>query len=71
MIFKKKEAGIVLNVEGMMCPHCEARVKKAVEEVEGVERAEPNHKKNTVTVFGECDIEKVKAVITEQGYKVK
>ena len=71
MLFKKKEAGIVLNVEGMMCPHCEARVKKTVEEVEGVERAEPNHKKNTVTVFGECDIEKVKAVITEQGYKVK
>ncbi len=71
MLFKKKEAGIVLNVEGMMCPHCEARVKKAVEEIQGVERAEPSHKKNTVIVFGNCDIERVKAVICEQGYTVK
>lgn len=71
MLFKKKEAGIVLSVEGMMCPHCEARVKKAVEEIEGVERAEPNHKKNTVAVFGSCDINKVKEVIANEGYTVK
>lgn len=70
MLFKKKEAGIILNVEGMMCPHCEARVKSVVEAIEGVTRAEPSHKKNTVTVFGQCDIEAVKAAISEQGYKV-
>lgn len=71
MLFKKKEEGTVLSVEGMMCPHCEARVKSAVEAVNGVTLAEPSHKKNTVTVYGECDIESVKAVIREQGYKVK
>ena len=53
-----------------MCPHCEARVKAAVEAIEGVEKAEPSHKKGTVAVFGKCDIERVKAVISEQGYKV-
>lgn len=67
----KKKAGVILNVEGMMCPHCEARVKAAVEAVEGVTEAIPSHKKNRVTVFGECDIERVKAVITEQGYRIK
>ncbi len=70
MLGKKKDAGIILKVEGMMCPHCEARVKKAVESVEGVERAEPSHKKNTVCVFGSCNIEAVKAVITAEGYKI-
>ena len=71
MFGKKKEAGIVLSVEGMMCPHCEARVKKVVLEIEGVTDAVPSHKKNTVAVFGQCDIEAVKAVIREQGYTVK
>ncbi len=70
MFGKKKEAGIIIKVEGMMCPHCEARVKAAVEAIEGVEKAEPSHKKGTVAVFGKCDIERVKAVISEQGYKV-
>ena len=55
----------------MMCPHCEAHVKKAVEAIEGVERAEPSHKKGTVAVFGQCDIEAVKVAIKEQGYTVK
>ena len=71
MLGKKKEAGVILNVEGMMCPHCEARVKKAVEAVEGVSEAVPSHKKNRVSVFGTFDIETVKAVITKEGYTVK
>ena len=61
----------VIKIEGMMCPHCEARVKKAVEAIEGVTSAEPSHKKNQVTVCGQFDIEAVKAVISEQGYSVK
>ena len=72
MLFKKKqENSVVLSVEGMMCPHCEAHVKEAVEKIEGVTEAIPSHKKKTVTVVGECDIEKVKAAIREQGYTVK
>ena len=70
MFGKNKKVGIILKVEGMMCAHCEARVKKAVESVEGVEEAIPNHKKNTVTVFGTCDIEEVKSVISNEGYKI-
>ena len=71
MFGKKKETGIIIKVDGMMCPHCEAHVKKAVEAIEGVERAEPSHKKGTVAVFGQCDIEAVKVAIKEQGYTVK
>ncbi|MBE6674533.1 MAG: cadmium-translocating P-type ATPase [Ruminococcaceae bacterium] len=71
MLFAKKEAGVILKVEGMMCQHCEARVKAAVETVEGVTSAVPSHKKNTVTVFGQCDLDKVREVIKEQGYQVK
>ena len=69
-MFGRKKEGTVLNVEGMMCPHCEARVKAAVEKIEGVCEAIPNHKKNTVTIIGECDIEKVKAAITSEGYTI-
>ena len=70
MLGKKKETGIIIGVEGMMCPHCEARVKSAVEAVSGVERAEPSHKKNRVVVFGSFDVESVKTAIKEQGYKI-
>ena len=71
MFGKKKAAGIIIGVEGMMCPHCEARVKKAVESVAGVSEAVPSHKKNTVTVFGEFDIAAVKDTIAKEGYLVK
>ena len=39
-----------LKVEGMMCPHCEARVKKALEAVEGVESAVADHTAGTAVV---------------------
>ena len=32
-----------MEVQGMMCPHCEARVKKALEEIDGVKAAEVSH----------------------------
>ena len=71
MFGKNKKVGVIINVEGMMCQHCEARVKKVVEGIEGVREAIPNHKKNTVTVFGECDLEAVKTAIANEGYVVK
>lgn len=71
MLFKKKIEGTALEVTGMMCAHCEAHVKKAVEAIEGVTEAIPDHKKNRVTVKGECDIEAVKNAIKELGYTVK
>ena len=70
-MFGKKIEGVTIGVEGMMCPHCEARVKKVVEEIPGVTEAIPSHKKKQVVVLGECDIEAVKAVIKAEGYSIK
>lgn len=39
-----------LKIEGMMCGHCEAHVKKALEEVDGVSLAEVSHQKGTAVV---------------------
>ena len=39
-----------LKVEGMMCGHCEATVKKALEAIDGVSAAEADHVKGTATV---------------------
>ena len=48
----KEEAKMtkVLKVDGMMCAHCEARVKKALEAIDGVESAAADHDKGTATV---------------------
>jgi copper chaperone CopZ len=41
---------VELKVKGMTCPHCEMRVKKALEAVSGVKSAKPDHKSGTVVV---------------------
>ena len=60
------------NVDGMMCPHCEAHVKAAVEAIEGVELCEASHKekKVTVTLKAEVSDSKIKEAITKAGYSV-
>ncbi len=62
----------VFNVEGMMCPHCEARVKQVLEALDGVKEAVANHTENKVTVILEKDVadDIIKSAIAEQGYKV-
>ncbi len=64
---------ITLNVEGMMCPHCEARVKKTLEAIDGVAEAVPSHKEGTVTVTltKEIPTDTLKKAIEAQGYEVK
>lgn len=61
-----------LKVEGMMCPHCEAHVKKALEGLEGVESAVASHEKKTVvvTLSGDVSDEILKNTIEAEGYKV-
>ncbi len=59
-----------LKIEGMMCPHCEARVKKALEAVEGVESAVVSHEKGTAVVTGNVDFETLKKAVEAQDYKV-
>ena len=63
---------ITLDVEGMMCGHCEARVKKALEAVEGVVRATASHTENTAVVEtdGSVDVETLRAAVEAQDYKV-
>lgn len=67
--FMKKE----FIVEGMMCAHCEARVKKALEDIEGVIEATANHKNKTVIVKLEKEIpnDVLIQAITDQEYEVK
>ena len=59
-----------LKIEGMMCPHCEARVKKTLEALEGVEEAVVSHVSGTAVVTGDADYETMKAAVEAQDYKV-
>ena len=63
---------ITLDVEGMMCEHCEATVKKALESVAGVVSATANHNDNVavVEVNGDVDTEALKAAVEAKDYKV-
>jgi len=63
---------ITLDIEGMMCMHCEARVKKALEAVEGVVSAAASHESGTAVVEtdGSADAEALKAAVEAQDYKV-
>jgi len=60
-----------LKIEGMMCEHCEASVKRALEELPFIKTAVPNHNENiaTVEVEGAFDEEKVREVIEGKDYK--
>ncbi len=59
-------------IEGMMCEHCEAHVRKALEAINGVEKAIPSHKdgKAVVTFSGEVDNDVLKSVVEEEGYTI-
>ena len=61
-----------LKVEGMMCEHCEARVKKALEAVAGVESAVADHNANTAVVTLNADVsdDVLKKAVEDQDYKV-
>ncbi len=61
-----------IKIEGMMCGHCEARVKQILEGIDGVTSAEVSHEENYAKVTLSKDIadEVFKSVIEEQGYKV-
>ena len=62
----------VLKIEGMMCMHCEAHVKKALESLDGVVSASVSHEKGTAVVVLNKDVsdETLKSAVTAEGYKV-
>lgn len=61
-----------LKIEGMMCAHCEAHTKQALEAVDGVSLAEVNHKNGRalVTLTKQVDDGTLKQAVEAQGYKV-
>ena len=70
---KEKEAmEITLKIKGMMCPHCEARVKACLEGLTGVKEAKVSHKKGTAVVILETEVatELLKKTVEDQGYTV-
>ena len=61
---------IVIKVEGMMCPHCKARVESVCKAVTGVQDAVVDLQAKTVTVTGNADVAALKKAITDADYKV-
>ena len=61
-----------MKIEGMMCGHCEARVKKTLEAIPGVAQAEVSHETGTavVTLHEAVADEALKKAVEEQDYKV-
>ena len=62
-----------MDIQGMMCPHCEARVKKALEEIDGVKSAEVSHEKACAVVAFTKAVsdEALTKAVTDAGYEVK
>jgi Cu2+-exporting ATPase len=66
-----KNMEITLKIEGMMCPHCEARVKNTLEGIQGVTSADVSHKTGTaVVVTDSVTRETLVSAVENQGYKV-
>lgn len=61
-----------MKIEGMMCPHCELRVKKLLEEIEGVTEAVVSHIEGNAVLSMESPVadDVLAKVITDNGYKV-
>ncbi|MGN1443349.1 MAG: metal-transporting ATPase, partial [Acutalibacteraceae bacterium] len=61
-----------IRIEGMMCPHCEARVKKCLEALDSVEAATVSHEKGTAVVTLSKDVseETLRSAVEAEGYKV-
>ena len=72
--FEREESNMTktIRIEGMMCPHCEARVKKTLEKFEMIESAVVSHEAGTavVTLSAPIDEAAVKQAIEDQDYQV-
>lgn len=67
-----KKMNKTMTIEGMMCEHCEARVKKCLEALPQVDEAAVSHKdgKAVLTLNSEVSDEVLKTTVEEQDYKV-
>ena len=69
---EEKSMTKTMNIEGMMCGHCEARVKKALEALDAVSEAVVSHESGTavVTLCSDISDEKLKETVEAEDYKV-
>ena len=71
---KKRSSNMkkTVKIEGMMCPHCEANVKKTLEALGNVAGAEVSHKAGTavLSLTGDVDDAVIKKAVEDKGYKV-
>lgn len=70
-INEKENKEMVIEVKGMMCPHCEAHTKKALEELDGIVSATADHVSGTVTIETSADVaeDAIKAAVEGAGYQ--
>ena len=72
-IYKKEEKLMekVIKVEGMMCNHCVAHVKEALESIKGVEKVEVSLKDNQATIYSKKEIKEkdINKAISKAGYQ--
>ena len=68
---EKENQEMKIKVNGMMCAHCEAHVKKALEAIDGIESAVASHEENLVTITNSKDVDEalIKAAVTDAGYE--
>ena len=61
-----------MKIEGMMCPHCEAAVKKALEALDGVKEAAVSHEAGSAVVTLSADVADavLKEAVEAKDYKV-
>lgn len=69
---EEKKMTKTLDIEGMMCAHCQARVQKALEGIAGVTQAEVSLEENKAVVTMDTQVEDQKLIdaVTDSGYQV-
>ena len=70
-IQEEREMETKIYVDGMMCPHCKARVEQVCKGIAGVTDAVVDLQDKSVTVTGNPDISAIKKAILDAGYEVK
>ena len=67
----KENTLMKITVKGMMCAHCEAHVKKALEAIDGIESAIASHEESLVTITTSKPVDEavIKAAIVDAGYE--
>ncbi|MBE5912186.1 heavy metal translocating P-type ATPase [Pseudobutyrivibrio sp.] len=68
---KEENLEMEITVKGMMCAHCEAHVKEALEKIQGVEEATANHAENLVVIKTSSEVSEadIKAAVESAGYE--